>query len=137
MKILLLEAENIKRLHAVEIAPTGDIVEISGKNTNGKTSVLDAIWWALAGTATVQAEPIRRGAQTARIRLDLGELIVTRSFKRKDGGEFTTKLQVENAEGASFNSPQKMLDALVAVLTFDPIEFTRMKPREQFDAVRT
>jgi AAA domain-containing protein len=136
MKILRLEAENVKRLHAVDITPTGDIVEISGNNANGKTSVLDAIWWALAGTAAVQAEPIRRGAQTARIRLDLGDLIVTRSFKRGKDGEFTTKLQVENAEGASFNSPQKMLDALVAVLTFDPIEFTRMKPREQFDAVR-
>jgi AAA domain-containing protein len=137
MKILRLEAENVKRLHAVDITPTGDIVEISGDNANGKTSVLDAIWWALAGTGAVQAEPIRRGAQTARIRLDMGDLIVTRTFKRVKDGEFTTKLQVENAEGASFNSPQKMLDALVAVLTFDPIEFTRMKPREQFDAVRT
>lgn len=137
MKILRLEAENVKRLHAVDITPTGDIVEISGSNANGKTSVLDAIWWALAGTGTVQAEPIRRGAQTARIRLDLGDLIVTRSFKRGKDGEFTTKLQVENAEGASFNSPQKMLDALISSLTFDPIEFSRMKPREQFDAVRT
>jgi AAA domain len=137
MKILRLEAENVKRLHAVDITPAGDIVEISGNNANGKTSVLDAIWWALAGTGAVQAEPIRRGAQAARIRLDMGDLIVTRTFKRVKDGEFTTKLYVENAEGASFNSPQKMLDALVAVLTFDPIEFTRMKPREQFDAVRS
>lgn len=137
MKIIRLEAENIKRLTAVSITPAGDIVEISGKNTNGKTSVLDAIFWAIAGTKHVQTEPIRRGADKAKIKLDLGELIVTRTFRRQEDNTFTTSLKVENAEGASFKAPQDMLNALLSGLTFDPLEFSRKKPSEQFDMLRS
>ena len=58
MKIVSLQAENIKKLVAVEIKPDGNMVQITGKNGHGKTSVLDAIWWALAGLSNVQAVPI-------------------------------------------------------------------------------
>ena len=83
MKIIKLEAENIKRLVAVEITPDGHMVQISGRNGAGKTSVLDAIWWALAGADAIQAKPIREGETTAHITLDLGEIVVERSFTSK------------------------------------------------------
>lgn len=57
MKIVKLTAENIKRLKAVEITPTGALVEVTGKNGQGKSSVLDAIWWALAGAEHIQTVP--------------------------------------------------------------------------------
>jgi energy-coupling factor transporter ATP-binding protein EcfA2 len=132
MKILKLNAENIKKLQAVEITPTGEIVTIAGKNGQGKTSVLDSIWWALAGTSHIQAEPIRKGQTKARVRLDLGEIIVERRFA--EGGH--SSLFVENAEGARYQSPQKMLDALLGELSFDPLAFSRMDPRRQFDELR-
>lgn len=127
MKIIQLTAENIKKLSVVEIKPNGHMVEITGRNDSGKTSVLDAIWWALAGADHIQSLPIRRGAKTARVRLDLGELVVTRSFT--DKGSY---LQVENVEGARYPSPQTMLDGLIGELSFDPLEFLRLKPAEQF-----
>lgn len=65
MKIISLQAENVKRLTAVSITPDGNLVQISGRNGQGKTSVLDAIWWALEGAANIQAEPIRKGADEA------------------------------------------------------------------------
>lgn len=136
MKIVKLQAENVKRLVAVEITPTGNLVQITGKNGAGKTSVLDAIWWALAGKGNIQAAPIRKGQNKARIRLDLGEIIVTRTFAAKEEGEPTTTIAVENADGARFPSPQAMLDSLLGQLSFDPLAFARMKPREQFDALR-
>jgi DNA repair exonuclease SbcCD ATPase subunit len=136
MKIVSLQAENLKRLVAVEIKPDGALVEITGRNGQGKTSVLDAIWWALEGTSHIQAAPIRKGATEAFIRLDLGKLKVTRTFSAKEQGAYTTKLFVENEEGARFGSPQNMLDALVGELTFDPLEFARKKPKEQFDALK-
>lgn len=136
MKIISLQAENLKRLKAVEIRPDGNLVQVTGRNGAGKTSVLDAIWWAMAGTRNVQAEPIRRGAEKARIRLDLGELVVTRTFTAKEGGEHTTNLTVETAEGARFGSPQAVLDAIIGDLAFDPPAFGRMAPKDQFNAVR-
>src|SRR3989304_5989668 len=131
MKILKLTAENVKKLRAVEITPTGELVEITGRNGAGKSSVLDAIWWALAGTKHIQAVPIRKGATKARIRLDLGELIVERRFTPAG-----STLTVEKADGARYTSPQGILDALLGALTFDPLAFVSQEPREQFETLR-
>src|SRR5438874_2068433 len=97
MKIISLVAENIKKLRAVEITPDGEIVTISGRNGQGKTSVLDSIWWALTGTKHIQGEPIRKGETKARIKLDLGGLVVERKFTAAG-----STLSVESAEGARF-----------------------------------
>lgn len=131
MKIVKLTAENIKKLRAVEITPTGALVEITGRNGSGKTSCLDSIWWALAGTTAIQAVPIRKGETKARIRLDLGELIVERRFNDKG-----STLTVEAADGARFGSPQRMLDGLLGALTFDPLAFVGQDPRDQFETLR-
>ena len=136
MRIIALKAENIKKLIAVEIKPDGDIVEITGKNGQGKTSVLDSIWWALAGASNIQKTPIRTGAKTARIRLDLGELIVTRTFKAGKHGGTTSAMTVTSADGATFKSPQAMIDDLLGALSFDPLGFARMSTREQFDTLK-
>jgi DNA repair exonuclease SbcCD ATPase subunit len=132
MQILSLQADNFKRLRAVEITPRGEMILVSGRNAQGKSSVLDAISAALSGAGACPADPIRHGEQSAQIRLDLGEVVVTRRFT--PGG---STLTLTNAEGAKFGSPQKMLDSLLGALTFDPLEFTRMKAREQFDQLRT
>lgn len=131
MQILRLEAENFKRLRAVQIDPRGDMVLVAGRNAQGKSSVLDAISAALAGAGSCPADPIRHGEQAAQIRLDLGDVIVTRRFTA--GG---STLTLTNAEGAKFPSPQKMLDSLLGALTFDPLEFTRLRARDQFDRLK-
>lgn len=136
MKIIALQAENIKKLVAVEIKPDGNLVQITGKNGQGKTSVLDAIWWALAGTKNLQEKPIREGQEMAKIRLDLGEVIVTRNFKVSQKGETTSSITVENADGAKFSSPQKMLDSFLGELTFDPLAFSRMEPKQRIEVLK-
>lgn len=136
MKIVELIAENVKRLHAITIRPDGSLVEVAGRNGQGKSSVLDAIWWALAGADNIQRVPIRKGATEARIRLDLGELVVTRTFKHREDGEVTTSLRVEAADGARYPSPQKVLDGLLGALAFDPLAFSRLAPQAQFDMLR-
>jgi len=136
VKIIALQAENVKRLSAVEIRPDGNLVEITGKNGQGKTSVLDAIAWALEGTTHIQAQPIRKGWTEALIKLDLGEIKVTRKFKAKEDGGYTTSIMVENSDGARFPSPQSMLDKLIGELAFDPLAFTRMKPADQFETLK-
>lgn len=60
LHIIALDAQNVKRLRAVNITPTGDLIVIGGNNGQGKTSVLDSIEMALAGTKC--AKPIREGA---------------------------------------------------------------------------
>ena len=137
MKIINLYAENLKRLTAVRIEPDGNLVQITGRNGQGKTSVLDAIWWALDGTKNVQTTPIRKGEERAIVRLDLGEIKITRRFNAQEDGGYTTSITVENGEGARFSSPQAMLDKLLGELTFDPLAFTRMKDADQVMALRS
>lgn len=136
MKIISLRAENFKKLQAIEITPDGNFVQITGKNGQGKSSTLDAIWVALAGIGVAPKKPIRKGAESAKIRLDLGEIKVTRHFKQVEGGAFTTSLNVESADGARYPSPQKMLDSLIGALSFDPIAFIGMEPKDQFNYCR-
>lgn len=131
MKIIQFTAENVKKLKTVQITPSGDFVQITGKNGSGKTSVLDAIWWALGGKEGIQDKPIREGAERAHIRLNLGDLVVERRFTPNG-----TTLTVENAEGARYQSPQSMLDGLVGELSFDPLAFAQMDPRRQYDELK-
>lgn len=42
MKIIRLDAANVKRLKAVEITPDGTLQVVTGANGAGKSSVLDA-----------------------------------------------------------------------------------------------
>lgn len=132
MKIIELRAENVKRLKAVHITPDGTLQVVGGRNAQGKSSVLDAIWLALGGGKAGKATtvPIRDGEDHASVTLDLGELVITRTWTGSN-----TALKVTSAEGASFSSPQKMLDALVGQLTFDPLEFTRLSAKDQRDAL--
>ena len=132
MKIIELRAENVMRLKAVEITPDGTVQVIGGRNAQGKSAVLNAIWLALGGGKASKdiSRPIRDGEEKASVRLDLGDLVVTRSWTRKG-----TTLKVENPEGASFKSPQGMLDALVGQLSFDPLAFTRLSPKDQREAL--
>lgn len=136
MKIIALQAENVKKLTCIEIRPDGNLVQITGKNGAGKTSVLDSIWWALCGAANIQGNPIRKGENQAKIMLDLGEIVVTRIFKKIEGGTTTSSLTIENAEGTVIRSPQTMLDKLIGELSFDPLAFSRMTKKEQFDQLR-
>lgn len=136
MKIIQFSAENIKRLVAVEIRPEGNLVEITGKNGQGKTSILDAIWWALSNNKNVQANPVRDGAEKGFVRLDLGDYVVTKTFKRKADGDVTISLTVENQDGAKYGSPQELLNGFLGDLTFDPLAFARMKAKDQVIALR-
>lgn len=133
MHIISLTAENIKKLRAVEIKP-GDkhVVQVTGANGQGKSSVLDAIYFALGGTANLPSQPIRKGEEKAFVKLDLGEIVVTRKFS----AEGTTTLTVEASNGARFPSPQKMLDDLLGTLTFDPLAFMRETPKQQLEILR-
>jgi DNA repair exonuclease SbcCD ATPase subunit len=138
MKIINLQADNIKRLVAINITPDENLVQITGKNAQGKTSVLDAIWWALAGTSNIQVCPIRDGEESAKIRVDLGDIVITRRFKRRSTDEeaYTTSIVVEGEDGSKLKSPQTLIDSLVGNLSFDPFAFCRMKSRDQFEEIK-
>lgn len=141
MHIISLSADNFMRLRAVSITPSGNVVELTGENAQGKTSILDAIWAAMVGRDTIPAKPIRTGEEHAKITLRLGDggktdLKVTRTFNLQDDGTATTSVKVEDGEGATKSSPQKLLDTLIGQLSFDPLAFARMTAKGQYEALK-
>lgn len=141
MHVIELRAENYKRLVAVDVAPQGNVVEVVGRNAQGKSSMLEAMLVALAGADYIPPQPIRKGAKHSGIRVKIGndkpDLIVTRTFAAKEDGGYTTQLVVESSDGRRYTKPQTMLDELLGALAIDPHEFTRMKPRDQLEQLRS
>lgn len=133
MNIVQLNVENFKRLVAVEIAPgaDGSLVLVTGRNAAGKTSVLDSIESVLRGAKADPEVPIRRGASRATVKIDLGDLIATRTWT-KDG----TKLTVQSKDGALYPTPQAVLDRLAGKIALDPLAFSRMEPAKQLETLR-
>lgn len=131
LHIVELRTENIKRINAVQVRPDGAVVTVGGKNGQGKTSLLDSIEMALGGGRAIPVDPVRHGAHKARIVVDLGDIVVERTFNRHGN-----KLVVRSADGESLKSPQRLLDDLCAKVTFDPLEFSRMPDAAQDKLLR-
>jgi hypothetical protein len=142
LRILSLAVENILRVVAVQLRPDGCVLELTGNNRQGKSSVIDALWAALGGEKMIPTDPIHDGAEIGRIMVDLGDdsglkYKVTRRIKRKEDGEgFSTSLTVENEDGFRSEKPQQILNGLIGSLSCDPLEFIAMKPDKQFDLLK-
>lgn len=128
MRIIQLHSENIKRVKVVDIIPDDNVIVLSGKNSEGKTSVLDSIWFAIQYRAASKGNPspLRRGTDKGVVTVDLGEYIVTRRFTKSG-----TTLEVSTPDGSTIRSPQKLLDGLIGDLSFDPWEFSRKSEKDQ------
>ena len=129
VKITALQAENVKRIKAVQIepAPTG-LTIVGGNNNQGKTSVLDAIAWALGGEKYRPAAAAREGAVSPphlRVALSNG-IIVER--KGKNGS-----LTVTDPTGQ--RSGQQLLNAFVEPLALDLPRFMQASDKDKADTL--
>jgi len=132
MKILALKSNNIKRIRAVEMTldPDKRLVMITGKNAQGKTSVLDSIWYALGGKKNIPDKPIRDGEEKGEIEINLDGFKIIRTFTAKD-----SYLKILTREGSAYADPQNFLNYVVGQLSFDPLEFSRMDSKKQVEGL--
>ena len=126
MVVRKLKAVNIKKIKEIEIQPPEHLVLVCGKNGQGKTSLMDSIVYGLGGKKFIDVKPIRDGEKEGRIEIDLGEILVTRTFTEKD-----TYLTVKSKDGATYTNGQDKLNELIKNIYFDPMKFTEMKQVEQ------
>ena len=125
MKINTLELENVKRIKAVKIEPTKDgLTIIGGKNKQGKTSVLDAIAWALGGEAFRPSKPQREGSvipPNLKITLSNG-IIVERKGKN-------SSLKVTDPSGKK--AGQALLNEFINTLALNLPKFMNSSNKEK------
>lgn len=125
MKILNLAIENTKRVKAVALEPAENgLTVIGGRNGQGKTSVLDAISWALGGEKFRPTNAKRDDSVIPpyiKVTLDNG-LVVERKGKN-------SALTVTDPSGRK--AGQRLLDELVSELALDLPKFMRATDREK------
>jgi DNA repair exonuclease SbcCD ATPase subunit len=109
LKLVALETEGFKRVHAVTCAfNENGLTVIGGGNGEGKTSFLDSAIWALGGDRYKPSSFLNDEAEKVSIRLELSNgLIVER--KGVNGA-----LKVSGGNGK-----QSLLDGLLGELTLD------------------
>lgn len=129
VKIRQLEIENVKRVKAVTLTPTENgLTVIGGRNGQGKTSVLNAIAWALGGNKLKPSESQRIGsAAPPSIHIELNNgLIVER--KGKSSG-----LHVIDPSGQK--AGQQLLDCFIEKLALDLPKFMEASTKEKAETL--
>ena len=129
VKINTLEFENVKRIKAVQLAPAKNgLTVIGGDNRQGKTSVLDAIAWALGGEKFRPSSPKREGSVTEphlKVTLDNG-IIVERSGKNG---------ALKVIDPAGNKGGQTLLNSFVEQLALDLPKFLNSTGKEKADTL--
>ncbi len=125
VKINTLEIENVKRIKAVALEPSPNgLTIIGGKNGQGKTSVLDAICWALGGE---KYRPSKAQNETSlmppnmKITLSNG-IVVERKGKN-------SALKVVDPYGNK--SGQQLLNSFIETLALDLPQFLNSTNKEK------
>lgn len=129
IKINKLEIENVKRVKAVKMEPTKNgLTIIGGNNNQGKTSVLDAIAWALGGDRFRPSQEKNNDSvipPNLHIVLSNG-LVVERKGKNSD-------LKVTDPEGNK--GGQQLLNEFVEQLALNLPRFMNSGEKEKADTL--
>ena len=125
MKINCLEIENVKRVKAVRLEPAANgLTIIGGNNNQGKTSILDAIAWALGGDRYRPSQATREGSVIPpylHIVMNNG-MVVERKGKNSD-------LKVTDPSGKK--TGQQLLNEFVNQLALDLPKFMEANGKEK------
>lgn len=127
MKITALEVQNVKRVKAVAMEPSPEgLTVVGGRNGQGKTSVLDAIAYALGGERLAPTNYRREGAAAeSRIRVETDDGLI---IERKGNNAALTVTDSTGRRGG-----QKLLDAVVGRMSIDLPSFLNANDKGKAD----
>lgn len=129
VKISSFEIENVKRVKAVALEPTENgLTVIGGRNGQGKTSVLDAIAWALGGNKFAPSQPYREGSTIPpHLKIELSNgIVVERSGKN-------SSLKVIDPNGNK--GGQALLDKFISQFALNLPKFMNANGKEKADTL--
>lgn len=124
MRITKIKIKNLFGINETEL--DGRNIELSGSNGTGKTSVIDAIRYALTNQSD-RDYIIRNGEKEGEILIEAGAGLYINRKKRTDKADYKS---VKEA-GREIGSPESMLKTLFTPLQLNPVEFTQMTKAEQ------
>lgn len=129
VKINNLEIENVKRVRAVKLQPSENgLTIIGGDNGQGKTSVLDAIAWALGGDKFKPSAPVRDGSVVPPfLHVELSNGLIV---ERKGNNSSLKVIDKDGNKGG-----QQLLNEFVEALALNLPKFMQATPKEKADTL--
>lgn len=119
MKIIALSIDGVRKINALEMEFTDNgLIEIRGKNGQGKTSILDAFEVLIKGNKFFEKDMINHDKDKARIVGYIDDYKISRVITEK-----SSRLVVEKNDGSTVGKPQDFLDSIINGLTFNPFPF--------------
>lgn len=124
MKTTKIKIRNLFGISETEL--DGKSIEITGTNGVGKTSVIDAVRYALTNSSN-RDYILKKGENEGEILIETDTGLYINRKKRS--GQADYKSIKEN--GKEVNSPESFLQKLFTPLQIDPVAFTQMTKNEQ------
>ena len=146
-RLAKIYVDGIRCLRAVEIDTTGaEILELTGDNGAGKSSILDAIMIAILGTKSIKranreypkSEIIEKDKKTAIIKVTLESeertIKIQRTMEKTQTAGLVNKIEITDTSGQKIT--QKFLDSLINLIAIDPLALSNMTPAEQQEIIK-
>lgn len=128
MKATKIKIKNLFGISETEL--DGRSVEITGTNGTGKTSVIDAVRYALTNGSS-RDYVIRNGEKEGEIIVETDTGLYINRKKRTEQADYKS---VKDG-GKEVSSPENFLKQLFTPLQLDPVAFTQMSKKEQNRAI--
>lgn len=129
MKIQEFHIKNFKCLKTISMKPEGALIVIGGRNSQGKSSILESFMATVGGKSLQCEKPVRTGEKKAEMVWDFDTFKAHLTIK--DNG--TRELKLKNKEGELLLQPQSILDRLYKKQGFNPLAFLEMKQKDQLE----
>lgn len=124
MKATRIRIKNLFGISVMEIG--GQSIELTGKNGAGKSSVLDAIKYALTN-ASDREYIVKDGEKEGEIYIETDTGLSIDRKKRTEGSDYKLVKQGNNAVGG----PETVLKSIFTPLQLNPMEFVSMGKKQQ------
>lgn len=124
MKISKIKISNLFGIK--EQSLDGKSVEITGSNGKGKTSILDAIRYALTNNSE-RDYIVKKGETEGEILIETDTGLSINRKKRTESSDYKSIKQNEK----EVNSPESFLKEIFTPMQLNPVEFTQMTKQEQ------
>jgi hypothetical protein len=126
IRVIGIKIRNIAGLSEYEITP-GQVTLIEGKNEKGKTSAQNGLLSVIEGGYS--ATLLKRGETE-------GEVVIVLDDDTTISKKFTDKGQTTTVRQGKFksNTPMGVIHELFGTMTFNPVSFMDMQPKERIDS---
>lgn len=124
MKITKIKIKNLFGIKEVEL--DGSNIEVTGDNGKGKTSIIDAIRYALTNSSS-REYILRKGEAEGEILIETDTGLLIDRKKRSEQADFKS---VKDGN-KTVTSPESFLQKLFSELQIDPVAFIGMSKQEQ------